>query len=196
MIIDGLSVSCEMVEALKKYEALLLKWNKTINLISKNSEKDIWYRHIIDSLQLIRYINCSDVTIDIGSGAGLPGIVLSIGGINNVTLIECNQKKVEFLIQTSKLSNNKVNIITNRLNSGFTAACDILTCRGFSDLSNIFHLTSNIEIKKKILLLKGESYNEELKKAQEEWLFNIKVYDSLTSDKGKILEISDVQKII
>jgi 16S rRNA (guanine527-N7)-methyltransferase len=72
MIIDNLNVSREVKEALLNYQNLLLKWNKAINLISRNSEKDIWARHILDSLQLLKYIDFLDNIIDIGSGGGFP----------------------------------------------------------------------------------------------------------------------------
>lgn len=90
------NVSSEVKKALIDYKNLLLKWNKTVNLISKNSEKEIWERHICDSLQLTKYINFSDTIIDFGSGAGLPGIILSIAGVKNMLLIEANKKKISF----------------------------------------------------------------------------------------------------
>lgn len=180
--------------ALLEYQNLLLKWNKTINLISKNSEEDIWQRHIIDSLQLLKYVDLSDHIIDIGSGAGFPGIVLSIAGAMNVTLVECDSRKVVFLRQAARLSENKVDIIEQRLDENFSGNCDVLTCRGFSSLANILQLTSGMKIRKKLLLLKGENYDSEIEEARKDWLFNVKLHDSITSDKGKILEITDERK--
>jgi 16S rRNA (guanine527-N7)-methyltransferase len=87
MIISNVNVSRGEYEILLKYQSLLLKWNKSINLISKASENDLWERHINDSIQLLKYIDLMESVVDIGSGAGFPGIVLSIGGVQNVTLI-------------------------------------------------------------------------------------------------------------
>lgn len=181
-------------EALIKYQELLLKWNKNINLISKKTEQDIWQRHIVDSMQLIEYIDATDHVIDIGSGAGFPGIVLSICGIKAMTLVECDSRKVVFLRQAAKLSLNKITILEKRIDKNFSNEYDVLTCRGFSDVRNILQLTRGLVIKKKIVLLKGESYNEEITEAKKDWLFNVKLHDSLTSEKGKILEITDARK--
>lgn len=180
--------------SLIKYQELLLKWNKKINLISKTTELDIWQRHIIDSWQLIKYIESTDHVIDIGSGAGFPGIVLSICGIESVTLIESDSRKVVFLRQAAKLSLNNIDIIEKRIDEDFSKECDVLTCRGFSDVKNILQLTSGLAIKRKILLLKGERFDEEITEAKKDWLFNVKLHDSLTSEKGKILEITDARK--
>jgi 16S rRNA (guanine527-N7)-methyltransferase len=92
MMVDNLNVSREVKQALLNYQNLLLKWNKAINLISRNSEKDIWERHVLDSLQLLKYIDFSDNILDIGSGGGFPGIVLSIGGVKNAVLVSLTKK--------------------------------------------------------------------------------------------------------
>ena len=194
MIISNLNVSRGEYEALIRYQSLLLKWNKTINLISKASEKDLWQRHIIDSLQLLKYINPLESVIDIGSGAGFPGAVLSIGGIKNITLVECDIRKTVFLRQVSKLSINKISIVEERLDENFTGNYDILTCRGFSSMATILQLTSGLKIGK-MLLLKGEGYNKEIIEAQKHWLFNIELHDSITG-KGKIVEISNIIKLL
>lgn len=177
-----------------KYQELLLKWNKAINLVSRSSENNIWPRHILDSLQLLNYIDPSDKVIDLGSGGGFPGIVLSIGGVEDITLIECDERKSIFLFQAAKLSENRVTVIRKKVDSGFASNCDVLTCRGCASLINILDMTSGIEIKKKILLLKGESYQREIAKARRYWLFDVDVYDSITSSNGKVLAISKIYK--
>jgi 16S rRNA (guanine527-N7)-methyltransferase len=96
---DCHNVPREILDALEKYQSLTLKWNKTINLISCNTECDFWVRHILDSLQLMKYINDQNVhLIDVGSGGGFPGIVLSIAGIKNVTLVESDIRKSIFFV--------------------------------------------------------------------------------------------------
>ena len=102
-------VSREALKRIVEFERLLLKWNKTINLVSKTTEDKFWQRHILDSLQLLKYIKGKDIhVIDVGCGAGLPGIVLSIAGIKNVSLVETDSRKVAFLYQAAKISNNNV----------------------------------------------------------------------------------------
>ncbi len=194
MIISNVNVSRGEYEILLKYQSLLLKWNKSINLISKASENDLWERHINDSIQLLKYIDLMESVVDIGSGAGFPGIVLSIGGVQNVTLIESDTRKAVFLRQASKLSLNKINIIKERLDENFKGNYAILTCRGFSNITNILNLTNSMEIGK-MLLLKGENYDKERIEAKKHWLFNFALHDSITGN-GKIVEISNIKRLL
>lgn len=196
MMVDNLNVSREVNHALLNYQNLLLKWNKAINLISRNSEKDIWERHILDSLQLLKYIDFSDKIIDIGSGGGFPGIVLSICGVKNTVLIESDKKKSVFLAQASKLSSNKIIIVDERIDEKFNMNCDILTSRGFSSVTNILGVTEGIKIQKKMLLLKGKNYEKEIIEAQKHWVFDFNLHNSITSGEGKIVEIFNIKKLL
>ncbi len=189
------SVSCEVRECLEEYKQLLLKWNEKINLIGSSTANDIDNRHFLDSLQLVQYIKNFDIEIiDFGSGAGLPGIVLSICGVRKVTLVESDTRKCAFLRQAAKLSSNEVRIINDRIENIDTINCDIITSRAFSELSNIFDLASRFEVKDKFLLHKGLSYQKEIGKAQRDWLFNYEVHDSISSCEGKVLEIKNLKK--
>jgi len=191
----SLDFSREIIDALDKYRQLIIKWNKTINLISKNSLEEIWERHIVDSLQLLKFINNKDIhLVDIGSGGGFPGIVLSIAGVKKVTLIESDIRKSAFLFQASHLSSNKVEILTQR-SEEVHFMYDILTARAFANLDKIFKCTQNIKIKDKYLLLKGENYNTEINDALVNWSFNYNVYNSESSKNGKVLEINNLANI-
>jgi len=181
-----MNVSCE--KKLKAYQELLLKWNRTINLISKGDEANIWDRHIMDSLQLMNFIDPSESVIDVGSGAGFPGLILSIAGVSNVTLVESDSRKVAFLLQASKLSGSKVSIINERVEDLPDTECDWITSRAFAALPDIFKLTKNIEAKKGYLLLKGKGYSEEIELARKERVFSVDCYDSIFYG-GKILKI-------
>ena len=91
-------VSRETFNKLDDYVNLLLSTNKKFNLIGKSTEENIWQRHIIDSIQLIKLLNLEqDIVIDVGTGAGIPGIILSICGVNTVYLVESKTKKTNFL---------------------------------------------------------------------------------------------------
>jgi 16S rRNA (guanine527-N7)-methyltransferase len=189
-----LDVSRETIEALMRYQRLIIKWNKVINIISQSSVEDLWERHIIDSLQLLSLINNKNIhLVDVGSGAGFPGLVLSIAGVKKVTLIESDIRKSVFLLQASKISNNIVEILPKRIEM-IDYSCDILTSRAFASIDKTFQYTKNIKVKDRYLLLKGENYQEELKKARVNWLFDCIVHDSVTSKWGKILEINNVTK--
>lgn len=183
-------VSCEIYERLVEYQKLLLKWNKSINLISPSTSDEIFERHILDSLQLLNFIKNKNVSIiDLGSGAGLPGIILSIAGVKKVTLIESDARKAAFLLQASRLSDEKTEIINDRIENISGLKCDIITSRAFASLEKIFAFAKNIALKDKYLLHKGATYEQEIADAEKHWLFKSKVHDSITSNYGKILEI-------
>lgn len=186
------NISRETINALEKYQSLTLKWNNTINLVSCNTEHEFWVRHILDSLQLMRYINEQNIhLVDVGSGGGFPGIVLSIAGIQNVTLVESDIRKSIFLLQASKISSNKVKVVNQRIED-IKLDCDILTSRAFAQLEKIFVYTKHINVKNKYLLFKGEQYQKEIEIAKKRWSFCHSVYDSETSNNSKILEISNI----
>lgn len=192
---DIANVPRETIDALNRYQLLILKWNKTINLVSYKSEKELWARHIWDSLQLMQYIDNPDIhLLDVGTGGGFPGIVLSIGGVKNVTLVESDVRKSIFLLQASKICDNKINIINQRIEN-LVLTCDILTSRACASLEKLFNYTQNIKVKTKYLLLKGAEYQKEIDEAQKKWSFYYLTYDSISSKDSKILEIHNVKNI-
>ncbi len=196
MLYDNLIVSREIKEKLLEYVNILTKWNDSINLISSGDVEKIWERHVIDSVQLLKYIdNVNIEVLDIGSGAGFPGVILSLSGIKKVTLVESDQRKVVFLNQVKKISPNEINIIHTRVEELTNVTCDILTSRAFSNMDKLFSVCCNFNIKDKMLLHKGSSFAEELDQAKKHWLFDLKIHDSITPGMGKILEIYNLRKI-
>jgi 16S rRNA (guanine527-N7)-methyltransferase len=191
---DNESVSRENRDKLLEYSHLLTKWNKQINLVSSDSIKDIEQRHILDSVQLLNYIKEKDITIlDLGSGAGLPGLVLSICGIKRAILVESDERKSAFLLQASKISSESIEIKNSRVEALSDLSCDIVVSRAFADLNSIFNYCKNIIVRSKFLLLKGKTYKNEIAEAKKHWLFKVKIHDSITSAEGKILEIINVK---
>jgi len=184
-------------DVFKRYHELLLKWNQTINLVSSNSLDEFIERHIIDSLQLLKYLPDKNIEIiDLGSGAGLPGIILSLAGIKKVTLIESDSRKAAFLLQASKLSSEKIEIINDRIENVNDLECDVLTSRALADLDSLLGYNQTILVRDKYLLHKGEFYQKEIDEAKKHWLFNVNVHDSITSKYSKILEIIDISPIV
>lgn len=188
-------VSREVRRVLEEYQQLLFKWSDAFNLISNNQRSNFWNSHIMDSMQLLNYIEDYNLSVvDVGAGNGLPGLVLSICGVKNVTLIESNEKKCAFLLQATRLSNNKVNIINDRVES-VNASYDILVSKGFANLDKMFDYTKSLLVRKKYILLKGEKYYADIVNAKMRWKFGCNVYDSMTSDNGKVLEITNLSLI-
>lgn len=173
-------------EIFQGYIALLLKWNNSINLISKNiTIEELWSRHIYDCLNLLEFIKTTDKIIDVGSGGGFPGIVLALCGVKDITLIESDIRKAAFLLQASNLCGNKVTILNDRVEN-LDLECDVLTSRAFAPLSNILDLCSNIKVRKKCLFLKGKKAMLEIDKASELWSFNYKMHEQ---KEGSIVEL-------
>lgn len=177
-------------DLLKQYRELLLKWNSKINLISRSTEKDIWHRHIEDSLQIKKFLGNEEKIIDIGSGAGLPGMVLAIEGFQT-TLIECDIRKVAFLQEVSRILEVEVKIVNDRVER-LRLDCDTIICRGFAPLSRIFSYTNKAKYGR-FLLLKGKNVQQEIEEANKEWIFEYKAYTSTTSVESSILEVINVQ---
>lgn len=177
---------------LTKYVEFLIEYNNKINLIGKSTINDIWDRHITDSLQLLKNIDNYNIKIaDLGSGAGLPGIPLSIIGIKEVHLFEKSVRKCEFLEQAKNFSNNKIIVRNENLNEIKKENFDIIVSRALADLNTLLHFSKNLSTKStKLLFLKGKKIYNEIEEAKKYWHFDYKLIDSITSNEGKIIEIT------
>lgn len=190
-----MNVSRETLEARKNtYFNLLQKWNKTHNLVQSDSLGDFLSRHWEDSLQLREYISLGDLRIlDIGSGAGFPGIPLACDGYD-LTLCEIISKKVAFL----KMAKSELGIDFKIIDSDaykIRETFDIITSRAFSSLENILKIMVNVSHEtSKGLFLKGKTFEEEIKKARDKFIFDMNIYPSQTSSEGVILEITNLKK--
>lgn len=192
---ENLNISREIKEKLDNFIQLLIRWNERINLISRGELPNLWTRHIADSLQLLKYINYNMHVIDIGSGNGIPALILAIAGIQNITIVESNRKKITFLKQASLNLSNNINIINDRVEN-LVLEGDILISRAFASIDQIFRLTKNYKIYNKYLLLKGVNYLSEIEKAKHNWSFDYRVFTSVTSNNGNILEIRNIKNVI
>ena len=161
-----LYVSRETYEKFEIYHKTLLKWQNSINLISKNTIKNIWERHFLDSAQLYRFVkNLDGNVIDFGSGAGFPGMVLAIMGNKNVHLVESNQKKCVFLKEIAMLTETDITIHNCRIEDLSFINVDLITCRALASLSTLIDyvevfINKSLSEKQKIpklLFLKGKS---------------------------------------
>jgi 16S rRNA (guanine527-N7)-methyltransferase len=190
------NVSRETIEILNKFIELLQKWNKTINLIGKSTEDDIWFRHIFDCAQIINYINNEIIVTDFGSGAGFPGLILSFMGIKKVNLIESDSRKAAFLNEAAMLSSNKVYIHNSRIEELEPWKTDLITARALARLPALIELTTKFRDKDtKSIFLKGKQITEELQQAKLKYNFDYKLYNSQTNHESWLIEINGVNLI-
>ncbi len=180
---------------LEKYQEILLKTNQQFNLISKNTEKDIFLRHIEDSYQLLPLIKKEQKILDFGTGAGLPGLVLNICGINDVTLVESTTKKCLFLEKIKKELNLNCKIINDRVENVFFEKYDVITARAVASLDKLFNLIKHLlHSNLQVIFLKGKNYQKEVEIAEKIWQFSLKTVRSKTSDESVILIITNLKK--
>ena len=195
-------VSRETITSLKKYEDILINANKTLNLIGKSTINDIWTRHFLDSVQVIDFIDKNDKTlIDLGSGAGFPGIVVALVAKDRnipikIKLIEKSPKKTKFLKDLIAKLNLNVEVHNqNVFAEQIVFTDDVLVTRAFKPLKIILELIHNKAKKwKKILIFLGKSGKEELLGASKSWDIKYKQRMSITSNDSIVIEINKIKK--
>jgi len=189
------SVSRETYSRLQEYVRLLEKWQKTINLVAQKSLEEVWTRHIIDSTQLLEQISPQDKVADLGSGAGLPGLVLAIMGVKDMTLIESDTRKSVFLKEAARAMGVNVQIINSRVEETDISKFTVITARGFAPLNELIEkLKKTLKSDSSILLLKGKSYDSEMRLAKQEWIFDEEVFPSVTDKDGVIISLKNIRK--
>jgi 16S rRNA (guanine527-N7)-methyltransferase len=193
------NVSRETIEKLKIYHKFLIEKNKTLNLIGKNTEKSIFSRHFKDSAQIYDLIDKKLDIIDIGSGAGFPGIIVKILMENenlsgNVILIEKSPKKSKFLRELCIKLDLKIKIENKRLEIYDFAEISTVVSRAFkSTLETINILYKNIENIKELVLLKGKTYQQEIDDAKKKYTFELEKFRSITFDESAIIKIKNIK---
>ena len=198
------NVSRETYQKFQIYYETLIKWQKSMNLISRSSSDDIYLRHFLDSAQLYKFTKKINGNIlDFGSGAGFPGLVLALMGNKNVILVESDQKKCAFLREVAMLSDTVVTIYNCRIEDLDYINADLITARALAPLDRLIEYVE-MYMKKtsfhknkfpKLLFLKGKSYNDEIIKLNKTRNIDYKIYPSLTNEFSKILYIKKVNML-
>ena len=195
-------VSRETITSLKKYEDLLVKANKSLNLVGNSTINQIWIRHFLDSVQVIDFVDKNDKNlVDLGSGAGLPGLVLAITAKDRkltfkVKLIEKSPKKVKFLKDTVRALNLNVEVLQqNILDEQINFFEDVFVTRAFKPLKTILQLMHNKANNwKKIFIFLGKTGKNELLRASKSWDIEYKQRVSVTSNDSTVIEINRLIK--
>ena len=202
-LIKLLQVSRETIKDLIIYERLLLDNNKKLNLIAKSTEKNIWNRHFLDSIQIIDFIDKnSKICADLGTGAGFPGIVLSLMFREKkypirIDLYEKSPKKCQFLSRVVKKLNLNALVLEKNVFEQKNLEAGTIVARAFKPIQSIFEIvTKNFKNFKNIILFLGKNGKQTLLDASKVWEFEYKERKSVTSDDSLILNIKKIRKII
>jgi len=194
-------VSRETIRSLEKYEYLVINANKKLNLIGNSTINNIWNRHITDSFQVIDFVDKNHkILVDIGTGAGLPGIVLAIAANERkiplkVVLVEKSPKKVKFLENTINKLDLNIKIICQNIFKEKKIIGDVFVARAFKPLPVILKLIHNKALNyKNFIIFLGKTGSTELLQASKSWNIEYKQRVSVTSSDSTILEIKKLEK--
>ena len=189
-----MSVSRETHDRLQAYVGLLKSWNRRINLVGRNTIGDVWRRHILDSAQLFNLIpQQARILVDLGSGAGLPGLILAIMGVPQVHLIESDGRKISFLREALRVTETQAVIHPTRIDRVLPFAADVITARALAPLPQLLLLSEHFRgPNTKSLFLKGRMVEDELTEARKTWHMQIYCQPSLTDPSGSILRLEAI----
>jgi len=197
-----LDVSRETLDALKYFEDLVVLWNPAINLISNSSVSDLWIRHIIDSAQLFLFtLPDEGLWLDVGSGGGFPGIVVSIIARElapslRVVLVESDNRKCVFLRTVIRELGLSVKVINDRIENVKLDDVVYLSARALRNLNSLlFILENNVSRETVCVFPKGRSYKKELVESQKNWKFDFNLIDSNTSEDSKVIVLKGLERV-
>jgi len=192
----GRPVSRETSERLQNYVRLLAAENERQNLVSRGTMDAIWERHVLDSAQLVRFEPEPGASwIDIGSGAGLPGIVIACIVDGPVTLVEPRRLRANFL-ERAVLELGVAATVTQAKAERFNGSFDVITGRAVASLSRFLNMCDHLSTKKTVWILpRGRSAQSELAEAQRTWQGSFRVEPSVTDEDSKIVVATKVRAI-
>ena len=210
---EACNVSRETLDRLEVYADLLSRWRARINLVGADSLDDLWRRHMLDSAQLRPLVppTCRRL-VDLGSGAGFPGLVLAVMGVcggggdggggedggdgGEVELIESNARKCAFLGAVARATGTAVTITRARIEDIAPRPADVVCARGLAPLDRLLgHVVRFLAPGGTALLLKGARVDEELTQAAKHWTMALSRKPSLSDPTGVILQIKDLRRV-
>lgn len=178
-------MSEEQSHAFHLYFDLLSKWARVHNLVQKETLDDFFQRHVLNSLELLDFISSSDCIVDVGSGAGFPGIPLAIMGVTPITLVESNHKKCSFLRNVISYLSLDIQVMNQRVET-MNFQDKTVICRAFAPLERLLSWVNA----PKFILLKGKTYQDEIDAARKKWTFDVKIFSR--QSETFVLTIQDI----
>lgn len=199
---DWLTVSRETSDRMAGLLALVSKWNPAINLVSASSLKDGWNRHILDSAQLLLHSgNITGRWVDIGSGAGFPGLVVAILLAQTtrrvqITLVESDRRKATFLSIAARELGVAVDVISDRIEALADLNAQVVSARAFAPLNKLLgDVQRHLAPDGMCLFLKGQAHEAELTEARKHWIFTCNTLPSRTDDHAVVLQIQGIRHV-
>jgi 16S rRNA (guanine527-N7)-methyltransferase len=187
----------EVIARLKTFADLLAAWSRRINLVSRGDREKLWPRHIADSLQLVPAIPSHlSSAIDLGSGAGFPGLVLAIATSIPFDLVESDRRKAAFLIEAARVTAAPVRIHAARIEEIRLPPARLVTARALAPLASLLALAAPFLAPDGVALFpKGENAGNELTAAAAQWHMRCERFASRTDPSASILRISEIRRV-
>lgn len=195
-------VSRETRDRLDIYVQTLLHWNKRINLIGRATAEDVWQRHIVDSAQLSQLAPDACNWVDLGSGAGLPGVIVAVlragsGPDLKMTLVESDQRKCAFIADVSRKMGVTVTIRNSRIEAAATPSFDTISARALAPLTKLLAYAAPYRTENAICLFpKGAQAERELTEAAEDWHMAYDCHPSITDKASVILKMKAFERVV
>ena len=196
-VIKKYNLNGRQINLIDKYIDKLEKTNQIHNLVGPSTIEAAWDRHINDSLQLSEFIsNRKASIIDLGTGAGLPGVILYIFGYTNILLIDSKMKKINFIKEFSYEQKLQIKTICTRVEKIKNQKFDFIVCRAFAPLIKLLDYSRFFTKKNtSLLFLKGRNVNKEIKDAKKSFIFDYKLFPSKSHGGGFVLKIDNYKKL-
>ncbi len=188
------NVSRETLERLDVFQRLVIRWNHSLNLVSRVDAAELWSRHVADSLQWAKHVPLTpDPAMDLGTGGGFPGLVLAIATGRHFHLVEADKRKAAFLREAARATGAPVTVTATRAES-LACKTTLITARAVARLPRLLALRHPLlEPPGICLFAKGRSAGEELAEAESTWRMTVQILPSATAPDGVLLRISDLR---
>ena len=196
-VIKQYNLSRKQIDLIDSYILKLTKSNQIHNLVGPSTIDVAWDRHINDSLQLSEFILKKNASIiDLGTGAGLPGVILNVFGYSNILLVDSKMKKINFIKEFAFEQNLEIKTICTRVEIIKNQKFDVIICRAFAPLFKLLDYSRFFNKKNtSLLFLKGRSVKKEIHEAKKSFSFEYDLYPSQSEGDGYVLKVKKYKKL-
>jgi 16S rRNA (guanine527-N7)-methyltransferase len=202
LLLSRFAVSRETEAALERYSDLLRKWQDAKNLVGPATLDRLWLRHFLDSAQLVPLLGAARSIVDLGSGAGFPGLVIALihgrTGVE-IELVESNQRKAAFLAEAIRVTHAPAILRAQRIEDYVkqrSQGIDIVTARALAPLDRLLELADPLlKTGARALFMKGRDVEQELTQAQRSWRLDSDLVPSLTDESARIVVVRGAHRI-